>query len=521
MSKTVLAALVVLLLGLSAAAQNVLVTKTDGTQLRGRLEGFREGRYRILLPGGAVREIDEADVREIALVDPADPGRPAAALPPDARDAYDRGDYPAALARIAEALAKLDDRRDRLESLAGRAAEAILDGLLQKQDADQLAAGVRSLWPSLSEGARRAVLARLVEELAGRLRASDDDAFAGAVGDVLARLAGEGALSEPARQALGDHLARLAGAAARSEAWGRAARLYQGALAVDPERTATLRAPLRDALIAHARAMMLEEDPRAAADAAARALRLDEKDSVARELFEEADVAAVRREIKSAWPSDAAERLRAFIARVRKAKHREWAEQALADLASRPDPRPAGLAAQMQRYYPVLPGRSLLYRRADGAFHERITVESVHRDGDVLKVYHRLDEVYRDWSSSKTYLVEIERDAVVLAAGGLREPILKFPLREGESWSWRSGERTFRRTVTSLGETVSVGPPGARRTFEDCLVVEFTSTVTRDGAPQSITSRSVYAPDVGLVRLSYLTPGHQKYDLELVERLER
>jgi hypothetical protein len=47
--------------------------------------------------------------------------------------------------------------------------------------------------------------------------------------------------------------------------------------------------------------------------------------------------------------------------------------------------------------------------------------------------------------------------------------------------------------------------------------VDFTSSIDRDGGPVSLTSRSVYAPGVGLVKLEFLVPEFRKFNLELVD----
>ena len=172
----------------------------------------------------------------------------------------------------------------------------------------------------------------------------------------------------------------------------------------------------------------------------------------------------------------------------------------------------------MRKYFPVKPGRFLVYRRADGEFKERIRTDSVVRDGAVTRVTYALHEIYRDYSTKKAYVLEIEKDAVLLAAGSEREPLLKFPARAGDTWSWQSRGREFRRTVKSVGETATLGRGEDERTYADCLVVEFTSTIERDGAPVQISSRSTYAPGVGLVRLEFLDPELRKFSLELIEQ---
>ncbi|MBV8881086.1 MAG: hypothetical protein JO332_14045, partial [Planctomycetaceae bacterium] len=119
----------------------------------------------------------------------------------------------------------------------------------------------------------------------------------------------------------------------------------------------------------------------------------------------------------------------------------------------------------------------------------------------------------------KAYLVEIEKDTVYLPTLGVeREPLLKFPAQAGDSWSWQVRGREYRRTVKSLGESVSVGREGAQRVYPDCLVVEFVSSIDRDGAAITLTSRSMYAPGVGLVKLEFLDAEFRKFNLELIEQ---
>ena len=64
---------------------------------------------------------------------------------------------------------------------------------------------------------------------------------------------------------------------------------------------------------------------------------------------------------------------------------------------------------------------------------------------------------------------------------------------------------------------MTIGEGDLRRTFENCLVVDFTSTSRRNGASMSITSTSTYAPAVGLVRLQFKNDSFRKFDLELIK----
>jgi tetratricopeptide (TPR) repeat protein len=519
MSKTVLAGLLALALSAPAAAQGVKVTLTDGKVVEGHLEGFEHGRYRIRLASGTVRELEEQLVHDIILTE-----RPAAEAPrgsgspaEEARAAFERGDTDLALQKIALALRELDRQREDLTDLAARVTQAHFDRLLERRDAGRLSDALRRVVPTLPPESRREVLTRLAERFADQARSAPQESFTAAFAEILARLADEGTINETLRGQLADVFVRMAQAAQERKNATGAVLLFRGALRVDPSRREALGARLLELALGEARRLFESGDPVAAVRAAREALELDPANAEARRILEDADFAQVRQEVDAALGSDAAAVLREFLARTTRVEHRAWAEEALGRASAQPDARPPAVAAQMRRYFPVKPGRFMLYRRADGEIHERIRTDSVERDGDVVKVYYTLREIYRNWSTSKAYLLEIEKDAIVMATGPEREPLLKFPLRAGDSWTWTSRGREFRRTVRATDETVTLGRDDRRRTYEGCLVVDFTSTVERDGTLRSLTSRSTYAPGVGLVTLEFLEPEFQKFNLELVD----
>lgn len=520
MSRTVLVALASLLFALPALGQGVKITLTDGTVVQGELQGYEHGRYRVRLPSGIVRELDERKVRDVVLTDP--PPAPEKAAPStaaqEARAAFDRGDFELALRKTALALQDLDRERAALLDLMARSYQALLDRLIEQRDAARLSDRLRQILPLLPADGRRLLFARLADRFGELYRAAPGDPFTLAFAELLARLAGDGAIPEEARAALADVFVRLGDAAFEQKNFSGALALYEGAVRMDPRRREALRSKLLDARLAEARRLLDAKDPRAAAQLAREALALDPSHAEAKALLEDAEFAQLKQDVEADYGADAAELLRAFLARASRAEHRAWAEQALARVSRDPDPRSPAVAAQMRKYFPLRPGRWLLYRRADGEIHERMRTDTIVREGDVLKVYCTLQEIFRDYSTSKVYLVEIEKDAVMMPAGTEREPLLKFPLRPGDSWAWTARGRAFRRTVRSIGDAVETGQGSSKRTFSDCLVVEFTSTVERDGVPMAITSRGTYAPSVGLVKLEFLEPEHRKYSLELVDQ---
>ena len=100
MSKTALALLAVLVLATPGLAQGVKVTLTDGTVVTGTLEGYEQGKYRVRIPNGTVRELEEHAVQEIVLTErPAGerPSASASSATDAARAAFDRGDFDDAL----------------------------------------------------------------------------------------------------------------------------------------------------------------------------------------------------------------------------------------------------------------------------------------------------------------------------------------------------------------------------------------------------------------------------------------
>lgn len=519
MPKAALTLLAAALLAQPAFAQGVRITLTDGkTVLSGELLSYEGGRYRLRLSNGTTREIAEDLVREVVLTDRASSAPSAPSTPLDgARAAFERGDYERALQEIAGAHKALEEQRQDLNLLATRAAQGLLEGLLQKKETGRFADALRKIAPLLPPESRQELLARLTSRFSDQLRAAPGDPFTAAFAEVLARLADEGTVAESMRASLADLFVQVARASTERKSPASAVELYRGAIKMAPARRDSLKGPLLEALLAQGRALQDAGDPKAAAQAAREALALEAGNADAQRLHEEADFAWVKQESDVSYGAEAVALLREYLTRAPRPERRTWAEQALRAAESQSDPRSASLAAQMRKYFPARPGRFLVYRRGEGDTLERVKTDSVTREGDVLKVYSTLKEIFRDYSTSKVYLIEMEKDAVAMTAGADRETILKFPIRLGESWSWQSRGREFRRTVVSVNAVATVGREDARRTYSECLQVAFTSSIERGGAPVEITSKSTYAPGVGLVRLEFDSPEFHKFNLELVD----
>jgi hypothetical protein len=514
MSKSVLAALLAAILALPAFAQVVKVTKTDGKVVQGELLGYESGRYRIRLSGGTVEEIEEVRVQDIVLVSPTGERGPArdGGVLEAARAAFERNDLDLALQKISEAMRSLDDDRSQVAELTARISAAYLERLLEQKDAARLAEGLRHLVPSLAPASRRELFQKMADRLADLHRSAPESAFTAALGDALARLADEGTLGEESRSALADLFLQRAQAEKNP---GAALTLIRGALRIDPRRREALKGRLAEAALALAKSLIEKGDAAGASAAAREAAASDPDNAEAKKILDDAEFAAFRLKVDAEIGGpELAKSIREFMKRDLKPEQRDWAEKALA----RATTQTRSHSAQLAQYFPAKEGRFLVYRRGDGEFTERLRTDSVVRDGEVLRIYNTVKESYREFATSKAYLVEIEKDTVFLpTTSAEREPLLKFPCQAGDSWTWQARQREFKRTVKSLGESVAVGPEGESRVYNDCLVVDFTSSVDRDGTLVSLTSRSTYAPGIGLVRLEFLDPEFRKFNLELVD----
>jgi hypothetical protein len=516
MSKSVLALAFAALLGLPAFAQIVKVTRTDGKTVQGELLGYENGRYRIRLAGGAVEEIDEVKVQDIVLVSPSgDRGssRDSGSLEA-ARAAFERNDFDLALQKIAEAMRGLDDDRSQMAELTAKISAAYLERLLEEKDPVRFREGLRRVVPSLSADAKKELFQKMAERLADLHRTAPESAFTAVLGEAVARLVDEGSLSEDSRATLAEILIQRAQTEIDRKELGSALTLLRGAWRVDPGRREGLKERLSELALARARALLEKNDAVGAAAVAREAAAADPGHAELKKLLEEVEFAAFRQKVDADLGSpELAASIRKFMQRPLTPEQREWAERALVRAINPKRPE----ATQLGQYYPVQEGRFMVYRRGDGEFTEKIRTDSVSREGELLKVHQTVIETYREYSTSKAYLVEVEKDSVFLPTPTEREPILKFPVQAGDSWTWQSRGREFKRTVKSLTESVSAGREGETRVYHDCLVVDFTSMIDRDGAPLSLTSRSTYAPGVGLIRLEFLSPEFQKFNLELVD----
>ena len=494
--------------------QGVRITRSDGAVVEGELLGFEDGRYRVRTREGTLEEVEEGRVQEILLTGalPLPSPAPGPAAEEEASAALERGDTEAALRKVLNDLDGLQSRRREIGALAARIYQSHLPRLLERRDAAGLSDALRSLPVLLPAEARQDLLARLAERLAEQARTAPRDPFTAAFSEHLARLVEEGSLSGEVRTFLADHFARQGEQEAAAGNTSAAIALLGGALRLDPSRREALREPLTKAAVEDGRRRLSGGDPAGALAAAREALSFHPEHEPARKLLEEAEFELLRKKAEAAPDREAEALLKDFLARSVRPDQRAWAQQALARLTARPPLLEPEAQEDLDRYFPLKPGWTLIYRRLDGEIRQKVRIDSVTRTKEGLRARCTLEEVFHGSTAARSYELEVEKGALLLSTGRDREILLRFPLREGDSWSWRSATQQFRRTVKALGRTVRLGPGEPGRTFENCAVVEFTSTSDH----RTLTSRSTYAPGVGLVSIEYLDPDQRNFSLELI-----
>ncbi len=520
MSRAVSVAMLLALAASPSFAQSVKITLTDGSVHEGEYQGFENGRYRIQVQG-AIREFEDARVLSVSLAGtppPPAPRPPAVRSAADEiREALQRGAFEAALERIRRAREAGEAPGPELDALASAAFPAYVRKALEQPDPARLAEALGRAPGALADPARLELTPLLIGRLAELVRAASNDPGVLPLAAAVSRFAEAGPLSDALRETLCDAVIQLGNREFERKDFTAAAGLYRSAVKVDPRRAPVLKDRMVEALLSRARRQVQAKDTRGALESAREAAAADPEHAEARRFLEDTDFLAIQQEVDASIGTGAVESIRQFMSRAPRKEHRDWAGETLRRIESGAERSGgAGVSGQLARYFPARPGQFVLYQRTGEDAREKIRIDALVREGETVRVFFTREEIYRNASTPESYTWEVEKETVYLpTGGGEREPILKLPLRAGESWSWTRFGQAFRRTVKAAGETVVVGTGDRLRRFEDCVVVEFTSTPERGGPVR--TSRSTYAPDVGLIRLEYVEAGSRKYSLEYVD----
>lgn len=234
----------------------------------------------------------------------------------------------------------------------------------------------------------------------------------------------------------------------------------------------------------------------------------------------------VRDRLGSATREEARALLDEYLQQELPADLLEWGRDQLAKLQS---PAPGGgqdievfvevnddgPTPDIARYFPFGKGTRFAYRRSDGT-QITITHDAVVRDGDAHKIDYSLEERAGENRVRHSFQSFVGPAEAYTETRGHKEVLLRVPAAVGDSWTWSIGDATYVRRVVAVDSTERVGSAQ----YDHCIMVEFTTTIAAGSQTVTITSRSSYAPGVGLVRMDFVEPAYQKYSLELVSYSE-
>lgn len=445
---------------LTPTGQEVKLQLSDGTIVQGELKGFEGGKYRIQI-NGTIHEYAEGDVITVTMVETAKPRT----------DVVDSSDV----------IRMVKEGRD-----GAKAADAL----------------VRMLGFLDADGQKR-----LLEQVAAALATRLAELFAQEFADGLGR-------AREHKSELAKMLEAAGRAAEKDKRAGSAWRLYRAAGTLDKTLADAVKAGRIAQALAFATERIQAGDGANALQAIDDLLALQPENADAKRLREEALHLKLQADLQKALGERRNEILREYLRIVTKPEYRKWAEEQLAKPTETVVRAP--MSEELARYFPVEVGRWWKFRVGSGTdLYQKVKVEAVRTEDAGTRVYYSLENIYKNYTSTKSYQLLITADAVSMSSaygeGSTAFPLLKLPLRSGETWEWQSGGQRFVREITSGGKSVTTDAG----TFENSLEVTFTSTLTQEGKETRIVSRSSYAPGVGLVQLSFDHPDYKKYDLVL------
>jgi len=200
-----------------------------------------------------------------------------------------------------------------------------------------------------------------------------------------------------------------------------------------------------------------------------------------------------------------------------------WAREALLSLGGTPPSLPPPPAVEVPAAnfgspeFPLFQGLWHRYRRLGRAngMEDSVEIESVSAEAGMTHARVRVETALDRWNFLiSSYTLDCDGTEISRSSEGRKEVFLRTPAAaETEIWAAQLGDLRLQRRIVSASETVTV-PYG---TFHNCVVVEFASSVDVRSDRKSVSSRSVYAPGIGLILLEYADPDFESFGLELVD----
>lgn len=548
----------------------VRVSLRGGLEVEGALLSVDSSAYRLRVAGD-VRTLDARDVLSVTVLALARPPAPAAGAPPAAMDRIrtlvEKNDYDRAVKEIDELLKLLGGQRSDVEALLRKSLGRTMDSHLAAQRAADALEAFRRATQWLADVDVADAFARLTAAAEAEAFERPATAFARDLTLAVAREVSKNAkLGEGYRRRalwlvtnLADRQRDLRAFLAEADLIAAAADLFPEARDSTADRRARARLDYAESALTEGRfgdALHETGQVLAASPANIRAREIFDRSRFQQVLasyprldFEEAlsmlraalaenptperagvlrlrEAEVISERLATASRAEAIDILSSYLGQDLPADLLEWGREEFAKL-ERPTPgggqdievcvdvSESGPHPDVARYFPFGKGARYAYRRRDGT-QITVTHDAVVREGSAYKIDYSLEEKSGDDRQRHAFQQFVGPTEVYTETRGHNEVLLRFPAREGDTWTWSIGDATYTRRVTS---TKAIDRVDAKE-YADCLQIEFTTTIPTAAQTITVTSRSTYAPGVGLVRMEFVEPAYQKFSLELVSYVE-
>lgn len=502
-----------LMFGLVCAQEVRIVFRDGRTPVQGRLLGYENGKY-VIEVQGVRQEYDERDVFNVEILSSGRPPRPPE-VPPSTQD-YERARSEKEFRRAIELLKQIihgsgPEYQKLIDELAHLHLE-YLRTLMETEDVTQLDAEIAEVF-AMPPGARGDLVDRvLVDYLEQKLRERPRREFTYRLARELLRQAAVHSLNQETRGRLVRLLEEYAEYHYALREYAKTVELLEGLAKVEAEQREKFRKRATEIRLVLAQHAFNEDDFDASVATLEQVLAEHADHTAARELYEEALKRQLQVRMAQVMDVERLALLEVYLKRARKLDYVAWARDERERLQKRLSGETVRTYEDLRRYFPAETGRWWTYRR-DSEILERLKVTRVTPEKSGNRIELTQERIFKSYSDSLRTELEMTGDTLYRVSGGEREIFLRFPVRKGEGWEWKSGAHTYRRRVIDTDKTVRV----EAGTFRNCLEVEFSSAITLDSVTREIVSREYYAPGVGLVKIEFADARYRRYGVELLE----
>lgn len=506
-------------------AQVVEILLKDGTSVKGELLNYENREYHVRVDG-AERKIEEGQVLQVSLLGAGaivqqtvsvEPPANAAAALDQIRKLFEQGNVEQAaqltVTYMHDFAVQFQKMQDEVHQLILDVHTEYLNRLIQARSANHIASELLAVLSILPDSDAQALYDMAFEGLK-KVAKEEHSPSVMEWTLVMAELCQRQPLLKDRHTDMAEFISDMSFQLLQAGESAWVIRLLERAPVLDEKIFAKTKDLLFQALMASAMQAQKEGHLDKALTDVTAALIFDPQNETALNLQQDVLYAQLQSDL-SAMPDpyQQKDRIEETLPRLTRPDYKSQMEKKLSEIKAASGAVVGDSFQGLKKYFPLQEGMWHRYQSQDGNTTEKIRLDTVVPDEGLLRVYMTHEKTYRSYVTSQTLQLEIDHNHVY--KNSRADVLLQLPIQVGESWQWKDGSGTFQRTYKSNTETV-VTKAG---TFENCLVVEFTSTaVFSDQQSLTITSLSYYAPRVGLVKLELLPQEYnQKYSMELIE----